>query len=200
MFKTRIHVFYYDLVFLYYCSKWIQVYLSIRTIFSISIMFFLFPYFTPKLFCFLCIPLVVCPCRYFTNFLVEFSFIILECSVLFIFIELVPVSFEFPFFRQYLLIYFFQLYSQTCLLLSFLVFHSNVSLCVFPSLVVLLVDLVSLFVPSRFCISVWLPLVGYQFYQWLILILHKLACFQLCYLLGYFFMIYLRSMWLSSSL
>ena len=46
-------------------------------------MFFLFPYFTPKLFCFLCIRLLVCIWKFSNYFLVEFSFFILECPVFF---------------------------------------------------------------------------------------------------------------------
>ena len=69
--------------------------------FDFSIIFFLFPYFTLELFYFLCLWLLVCPCTFFTNLLVEFSFIILEGSILFVLFEPVPVSFESPFFHQY---------------------------------------------------------------------------------------------------
>ena len=41
-------------------------------------MFFLFPYLTRKLFCFLCIRLLVCHRAFFTDLLVEFSFVIFE--------------------------------------------------------------------------------------------------------------------------
>ena len=49
--------------------------------FSLSVIFFLFPYFIPKLFCF---KLLVGPYTFSTYLLVEFSFVILECPVLFI--------------------------------------------------------------------------------------------------------------------
>ena len=54
--------------------------------FSFSVMFFLFPYSTPKLFGFLCIHLLVCPCAFPNYLLVEFSFVILKCHVLFCFV------------------------------------------------------------------------------------------------------------------
>ena len=79
-----------------------------------SIILFLFPYFTAKLFC---IHLLICPLVFCADLLVKFSFVILEHSVLFVLLE--PVSFNSPFFRQYLLIYLFHLYFQTCLLFCF---------------------------------------------------------------------------------
>ena len=69
----------------------------------------MFPYFTPKLFCFLCTQFLVCPRAFSTYLLVEFPFFILECFVLIVFLDPVSVSFKFPFFRQYLLIYLFKL-------------------------------------------------------------------------------------------
>ena len=44
----------------------------------LAFLFFLFPYFTAKLFCFFCSQLLVYPCVFSTDLLVEFSFIILE--------------------------------------------------------------------------------------------------------------------------
>ena len=49
-------------------------------------MFSWLPYFTPELFSFSCIRLLVCFRVIFPNLLVEFSFIVLECSVLSVFI------------------------------------------------------------------------------------------------------------------
>ena len=69
---------------------------------AFSFMLFLFLYFTPKLFCFLCIRL-----------LVEFSFVILECPVLIISLDPVSVYFKSPF-CQYLLIYLFKLPYKIC--------------------------------------------------------------------------------------
>ena len=49
---------------------------------------------------------------------VKFSFVILEDPILFALIIFVLLSLESSFFPQYLLLYFFHLYYQTCLLLS----------------------------------------------------------------------------------
>ena len=87
-------------------------YLSIQ----LSFMFFLFPCFTPKLFCF---RFLVCPRVFCTDLLVEFSFVILENLVLIVLLEPSAVSFESPFFHQYLFIYFFKLHFQTCQLFCF---------------------------------------------------------------------------------
>ena len=54
-------------------------------------------------------PLVHLSLCFFIDVLLEFSFVILEYPILFELIDPVPVSFEFSFFYQYLLIYFFQL-------------------------------------------------------------------------------------------
>ena len=81
--------------------------------------FFLFRYLTPKMFCFLCIRLLICPCAFSIDLLVEFSFLIL-----FLLLNGVPLSFESPFFFLYLLIYFFELYGKFCLPLIFdFLFH-----------------------------------------------------------------------------
>ena len=79
-------------------------YLSIRSFCYV----FLFPYLTPKLFCFHCIQLLVCPRAVSTYLLVEFSFFILKCLVLIVLLDPVSVSFKSPFFRQYLLFYLFK--------------------------------------------------------------------------------------------
>ena len=68
-------------------------------------MVFPFSYFIPKLFYFFCFRLLICLCTFYTNLLVEFSFIILECSVLLGLFDPTPVLYESSFFRQYLLLY-----------------------------------------------------------------------------------------------
>ena len=77
---------------------------------SLSVEFFLFPYFTPKLFCFLCFWLLVYPRAFSTYLLVEFSFVILKCPVLFVLFGPVSLTFVSPFCRQYFFIYLFKLY------------------------------------------------------------------------------------------
>ena len=88
--------------FVYYLSIWSWV---------INI---LFPCFTPKFFYFLCICLLISSCA-FSNPLVGFSFIILVWPVFFALFDPVTVSFKSPFFRQYLLIYLYKFFWQTCL-------------------------------------------------------------------------------------
>ena len=61
--------------------------------FGLSIMFSLFPYFTPKLFCFLCIQLLVCFRAFSIYLMVEFSFVILEYPVLFVLLEPSQIGF-----------------------------------------------------------------------------------------------------------
>ena len=65
--------------------------------FGLPFVFFLFSYFTPKLFCFLCIWFLVCSRAFL---LVVFSFVILECPVLFELLDPVSVFFKSPFFLQ----------------------------------------------------------------------------------------------------
>ena len=109
------------------CSEWPQVYFSLRAffeslkfffyviyLFHFSIMFFPFTYFTPKLFCFFYIRFLGCPCTFFTYLLVEVSLVILKCLVLFVLLEPTRESFKSPMFHQYLLIYQFKSYCQTC--------------------------------------------------------------------------------------
>ena len=67
------------------------------------------------------------------NLLFEFSLVILETPVLIVLLDPVSVSFKSPFFRQYLSIYLFMLYCQTCLLFCFGLFISKYP-CVFPFL------------------------------------------------------------------
>ena len=54
------------------CKSFIMLF----DLFSFSVMFFLFTYFTPKLFWVLCILLLDCPHAFSTNLLVELSFVI----------------------------------------------------------------------------------------------------------------------------
>ena len=93
-------------------------------LFGLSVKLFLFPYFTQKLFCFLCIRLLVCPCAFYSILLLQFSFVILESLVLIVLIDTVSVSFKSPFCRPYLLIYVFKLYCQICSLFC-LIFSSQ---------------------------------------------------------------------------
>ena len=100
-------------------SKRVQLYVYIRAFFEslqfffqviyppgLSVMSFMFPYFAQKLFCFLCIQFFVYPHAFSTDLFEEFSFVILECPALFVFLDSVLISFESPFFLPYLLIYF----------------------------------------------------------------------------------------------
>ena len=56
--------------------------------------------------------------------MVEFSFVILLGPILFVLFDPVPVSFESPFFHQYILMYLFRPYFLTCLFIP--IYH-----CVF---------------------------------------------------------------------
>ena len=62
---------------------------------------------------------------------VEFSFIILKGPVLHLLVGSVFVSFQSFFYCQYFLVYFFQLYIQSCLLLSFFNLFIQLGRCVF---------------------------------------------------------------------
>ena len=78
-------------------------------------MLFLFLYFTPELFCFFCICYFVLVHSTVT-FLMGYCFVILKDSVLFVLHDPDLIFFVFSYFHP--LICFFQLYCQTCLLLS----------------------------------------------------------------------------------
>ena len=143
-------------------------------------MFFPVPYFTPKLFCFFCLWLLICLCSLFAYLLVELSFVILKSSAFFVLFD--PVNcFEPFFFRYYLLTYFFQLYCQTYLWLFFLrSFFSVEVLYVSPSLIVSYVVAGSLFgflttfpvqISYFYSDSFWL----YLFYYWLLWLLYRLT-------------------------
>ena len=54
-----------------------------------------------------------------TYFLIEFSFVILECPVLFVLFNPFSLSFNSSSFRQYLLIYPFKLHCKVCLVFRF---------------------------------------------------------------------------------
>ena len=53
--------------------------------FGLSVLFFLFPCFSPKLFCFLCIWSLGCLCAFPTYLFLDHSFIIFENPILFVF-------------------------------------------------------------------------------------------------------------------
>ena len=106
--------------------------------------FFLFPYFTPKLFCFLSIYLLISPCASSTCLSVEFSLVLLECSVFFVLFDPVSVYFKSSFFCHYFFfIYFFKFYFRTCLLFYFDIFIQK-SFRIFPFLASSLVAVISL--------------------------------------------------------
>ena len=105
-------------ILLFRYSLRVQIYIQLDAFLEFLLLRSLFPYFPQKLFVFFasgfCFILVL-----FTNFPTEFSLVILECPVLFVSLDLIPVSFEFLFFCGYFLIYFLPLRWQTCLRLSF---------------------------------------------------------------------------------
>ena len=102
------------------------------------VMFFLFQYFKPKLFCFLH-PVV----SMFSSSL-YLCISIFECPVLFLLFGLVLVTIKSPFFCQYLLIYLIKFYCQTCPLFCLGLFSSTYFSIFFPFRVFLLVVEVSL--------------------------------------------------------
>ena len=138
-------------------------YLSIQSFW----LFFWFPYFTLL---FLFIRLLVFPCVFSADLLVKFSFVNLKRPVLFVLLDPVLVSFECPFFRQDLWIYFFQLYSKTglfsfvfhfsfqCILflhIFFVLFLPSCTLSFFVAISLLV--LVALFPYSGFVLFVCVP-------------------------------------------
>ena len=93
-------------VFCQYYSELFQVYYRLRVFefntflriiypLGLSVMLFIFPYFTLYLFCFLCIRLLVC-LHSFSYKSVELSFVIVESPVLFALLDSVSVSFKSP--------------------------------------------------------------------------------------------------------
>ena len=106
-------------------------------------MFFLSPYFTPKLFCFFCLQLLICLCALSTNLSVEISFVTLKYPVLFVLFDLVSILFESYFFHQYILVNFFPVVLSE---LSFWGYFLSVGfLYISPSIFVSLVITGSLF-------------------------------------------------------
>ena len=103
---------------------------------SLSVMFFLFPYFTPKLFYFL-YPVVDSSSCIPDWLLGRVSFFFPKYPILLVLLDPVSVSFQPPFF-QHLLIYLFKLHYQTCLLFCFDLFIRT-----YPRV---------LFLPLHFCL------------------------------------------------
>ena len=147
-FFTRIHVYHHGQVFSKLLLYWVLILvnlgsppnllqvLEILEIYCylsvvLSVIFFLFLYLAPELFCFLCIRVFICLSAFSINFLEEFSFVILEGSVLLELLGSVSESFLFSFFYLYLLVYFFQLYCQFCLWLTFFILYIFFSLVVY---------------------------------------------------------------------
>ena len=93
-FSERFHMY-------YRLSLWV---LGILFLFYLHInpFCYLFPfqYFSPKLFCFICIQLLVCPHAFSSN-LVDISVVILKCPVLIVLLGPNSVCFKSLFFRQY---------------------------------------------------------------------------------------------------
>ena len=173
--KTRIHICYHGLVFpnsvRFECYfEWFLVYIHLRAFFEslwflfqvicpfgLSAIFFMFPYFTLKLFCFLWIRLLVCPRVFSAYLLVEF-FLLLFWKILFWFYLLILF--------QYLLslpsfVNIFGFISLCCIIrlacCFVLIFSFQIIPVFFPSLTSSLVVIISylsfwLHFSSRFCI------------------------------------------------
>ena len=83
-------------------------------------------------FCFFCIHLLVYASAFSTDFLVEFSFVILEGPTLLVLLDPVPASFESPIFRKYFLIYFLPVVlSVLSVVVFYRILHSTVPIRVF---------------------------------------------------------------------
>ena len=117
---------------LFIFSKFFSFFYHLIYLFSICVIFFSFPNFNPKLFCFFSFCLLIYLCVLLINLLVELSFVILEYSVLFLLFDPFPVRFESPFFHKSLLIYFTCFATSSCLLFSFS-FHWFLVYCAFQS-------------------------------------------------------------------
>ena len=149
-FQTRIHALYHSLVFSNLVLSWVLLlespdlfpprgllqilaipfscYLSIWSFWYVLLV----PYLALEMLCFLCICFFICLYAFSTNLLVKFSFVIWECPDLLVFCpDSVRVSSESAFFLEYHLIYFFQLYRQSCLRLYFFDGFIPFSPCVF---------------------------------------------------------------------
>ena len=153
IFKTRSHACHNAWCFPFWyifksCSQWVQVYL--RLLYVLAVLFSCYSpippfchvlYFcisSPELFWVLYIPLFIWLHVFSTDLWVKFSFVIFEGTVLLVQLDLGLVFFEFSIYRQY---FWFIL-----LILSVQSFYSIVFLCIFPSLVLSLVLVVSSFV------------------------------------------------------
>ena len=85
-------------------------------------MFSWLPYFSLKLFGFSCIRLLIFFSVISSHLLVEFSFVVLECPVLFVLSYPLSISLKSSFFRHYFHVYFLKLYCYfflCCLILFF---------------------------------------------------------------------------------
>ena len=148
-------------------------------------MFFFF-YFISKLFCFLFIQLLVCPCAFFTVLFVEFSLILLESPALFVFIDSVLAFLKSPFFHRYLLWHY-----QTFLLSYFVFIFSSQHITCFTFLSIFASYLSFFTCPSclisqRVLFFSTSSLGEHRFYHRLISPLNKLVhLLQWCYPLRY---------------
>ena len=89
--------------------------------FSLYVMLFRLPYFRPKSFGFTGVWLLVWFCVMTSQLLIKFSFVVLECPVLFVLFYPLWISLQSSFFRKNLLVYLLKLY---CYFFSCLLFHS----------------------------------------------------------------------------
>ena len=139
--------------------------------FSFSVIFFPLTSFIPK-FCFFCIRLLIYPYSLSTNLLIEFSFVILEVSILFVILIL---SLDFLNLSSFANIFWIISSSRVIIFVCCNLFYefsfSRVPVCFDFSFICCL----------RFCLD---SLGGYLFLHWLILILHKITRSVRC-LLGY---------------
>ena len=74
--------------------------------FSLSIIFFLFSYIVPELFCFLFILMLICRYAFTASLLIKFSFVILEGPVLILLLNFVWASFKNLLFPIYFSLFF----------------------------------------------------------------------------------------------
>ena len=151
-FKTRIHVnlpslvFSHSIIFQWWSERF-KMYSCIWCSFE-SLDFFLFSYlstrpfyhgipvpiFYTKTFVSFANRLLVCPCSFFHDLWLEFSFFIFKYPVLFVLLDSVSASLMSLYSHQYLLIYIFKLHWVIYLLLCFVFFSPNISLCVLSPL------------------------------------------------------------------
>ena len=153
-FKTSIRVYHHGLSFYNFVLyvhfrdffEFLWLFFDVICLFGLSVMLFLFSYFTPTfIFCFLCNGCLLCLRAFSIYFLVQFSFVLLECPILFAVLNSISLSFKSPFFRQYLLIYLFKLHCQTRQVFCFVFFIPIYMWVFFLSLTISLVVTVYLF-------------------------------------------------------